>query len=714
MVSLRETIKSTLGASDADLADGVAHTCLNPLFKASGSGAREQLTYGGTGGTSTTLSVRRMFLTWEFPSTFTDTTFDEPSQSGAPAYADHVEGLAAAPDDNMWFLISNDEQAVVAPPQYGRWQAGEKQVGGGANPPSWLEELNVDPRHRGSASRGTAVVQDQQEPLMSQAWEQVGQLRDVNKLHRWAQFSRQVGSVTHDRLVGFRDGLTDGTSYRKFHLLAPILDRVVLSSEKTALGALRDTDLPEGVFSAAFRRLLRSRGPHFKDRLEQVDGTYVVEEDLANCNLEPTEAPEYLASSNIAWTVFYSQQDNLSNDPVSPQDFRDLIDNEIPTRYSNNPAYSGEQPVRDALLDTIAALDAAYMPEVENPPAEPDCTAQDIPNWTAEVEAALDPETTLVDHLQSRIALPAELVWQDDALAPVIVAPDFPQPMYVPLAETYPDLLLPGIGEVPNNSVTALETNPHFIEAYMCGLNHEMSREFLWREYPCDLRGSFFRQFWDIRGIRTETDRELLKDIEPIHLWANAPDALGENMQTQAQATPTGPQGRTVLLFRGELFKRYPNAIVFAIRAQWNTSDTPATREPLETLWSTPFPDPANSDVDYPMFSGHLSPDIRFFGFDLLTADAKGSPDPADADAGYFFVIQQRPTDTRMGLDNPGSSDPSWDQTACYDAGTDTWTYGCYITPSDFSQNADDGAAMAGTLLQKPYRIAIHADELIA
>lgn len=718
MVSLRQIIKATLGASDADLANGIVDTCLNPLFKDDGGGARQWLTYssGETPTPDTTVSIRRMFQTWEFPSSYTADSFEYPAQSSGPNYAEHVQGLAAAPgpdaspEDGLWFVASNDDQAMVSPPQYGRWQAGIEYIGKTGSF-DWLKELNLDPRHRGAASRGTKVVQEQQDSLMHQAWEQVGQLQDVNKLHKWAQFSRQVGGTTHQRLLEFGSSL-DGTAYRKFQLLAPVLDRVTLSNGKTALGSLRDTDLPGGIFSPTFRRLLRSRGPHFKDRLKQegVDETYVVEMDLATCSLEPTESPDYINSPNIAFPAFYLYEDDVSNDPPSPKNFRNLLDEDIPSRYKEFTPYQGEQPIRDALQETIAALDTAYMPAVEKPPVSPDCSTQNIPGWLAEVEAALDPENTLVDYMQSRITLPSELVWPDDALAPVIVAPEFPQPMYVPLAERYPDLLLPGIGELPNNSVTAMETNPHFIESYMSGLNHEMSREFLWQEYPCDLRGTFFRQFWDIRGVlpqpQTKADREELKDIKPIHQWAIDPDGLGQNMQTG------GGEGRTVVLFRGELFKRYPNAIVYAVPAQWNTTNTPATREPDENLWPEPFPDPVNSNAVYPMFSGHISPDIRFFGFELTTSAAKGTTEPTDALPGYFFVIQQPPTDTRLGLDEPGSTDPSWDQTDCYDATSETLTWGCYI--GEFAGAAPgDSASMAQTMFQKPFRIAIHADELI-
>ena len=43
-----------------------------------------------------------------------------------------------------------------------------------------------------------------------------------------------------------------------------------------------------------------------------------------------------------------------------------------------------------------------------------------------------------------------------------------------------------------------METNQRFVEAYMVGLNYEFARKLLWREYPTDQRGSYFRQFWSV------------------------------------------------------------------------------------------------------------------------------------------------------------------------------------------------------------------------
>ena len=77
------------------------------------------------------------------------------------------------------------------------------------------------------------------------------------------------------------------------------------------------------------------------------------------------------------------------------------------------------------------------------------------------------------------------------------VAPDFPEPMFDALATQSLDLIMPGLDKFPLNRCGLFESNQAFIEAYMVGLNHEMAREMLWREFPADLRQTFFRQFWD-------------------------------------------------------------------------------------------------------------------------------------------------------------------------------------------------------------------------
>ena len=79
--------------------------------------------------------------------------------------------------------------------------------------------------------------------------------------------------------------------------------------------------------------------------------------------------------------------------------------------------------------------------------------------------------------------------------------PRFPYPMYEPLHRYDREWMVPGLGLIPRpDMATLLQTNNSFIEAYLVGLNHEMARELLWREYPTDQRGTYFSSFWTGRA----------------------------------------------------------------------------------------------------------------------------------------------------------------------------------------------------------------------
>jgi len=113
--------------------------------------------------------------------------------------------------------------------------------------------------------------------------------------------------------------------------------------------------------------------------------------------------------------------------------------------------------------------------------------------------------------------------------------------------------------------------------------------------------------------------------------------ALGRQLGDNLNRRDVAPNN-VVLLVRGELFRRYPNAIVYAVKAK---QDRKRKR--------------IRDDVDqrYPIFRGTLPGDITFLGFNLGIADARGgttaSPD------GFFFVFQQPPAEPRFGLEPMGT-----------------------------------------------------------
>ena len=188
----------------------------------------------------------------------------------------------------------------------------------------------------------------------------------------------------------------------------------------------------------------------------------------------------------------------------------------------------------------------------------------------------------------------------------------------------------------------------------MVGLNHEFARELLWREYPTDQRGSVFRQFWDPAGFLGATDdpalRERLRDIPPIHTWARR-SALGDHDNRDAG----GPaREELVLVLRGDLLKRYPNAVIYAHRASW-AHKADGSIDPSKERTLVPIADesaPPRDRVKTPLYEARVDPDIAFIGFDLTAAVALGGTgeNPAD-DPGWFFVIKERPGEPRFGFD---------------------------------------------------------------
>ncbi len=277
-------------------------------------------------------------------------------------------------------------------------------------------------------------------------------------------------------------------------------------------------------------------------------------------------------------------------------------------------------------------------------------------------------------------------------------APRFERPMYETLRTAHRDLFLPGYQSVANESVTLLQANQRFIEAYMAGLNHEMGRELLWRGYPSPADATYFTRFWDRTGCMGAT----ADDIQPLADW-NLESRLGDH-GTGSSSAPL------VLLVRGELMRRYPRALVYAVQA----GKDPSTQERR----------PLGREA-WPSFRASLDADQLLFGFDLKASQVSGGG-PDSADMGWFFIIQEQPTEPRFGLDEaaPGphgkftAAQASWRNLswAHLDAEPADGRPRPYLwLETSFkdlllerAQWGKSSAAMAFIVRQKPFRVAIH------
>ena len=296
-----------------------------------------------------------------------------------------------------------------------------------------------------------------------------------------------------------------------------------------------------------------------------------------------------------------------------------------------------------ALADAYATVQLGLAAGVKPPrvPIDPGAIAD-------ATLVALDPAVTIPRFVLANVRLPFHIVELiGERFVEAMAYPEFDIPMYEPLVKRSTELFVPNIDKVEPNSITLLKTNQRFIEAYMVGLNHEFARELLWREYPTDQRGSYFRQFWDVSSFLSDTEddearREELKDIPPLHLWSRF-SKLGDHDHREAGRDN---EEELVLVIRGELLKKYPNAVIYAQKAKWQPT---SASDPTPDKSKERDFDPAVA-VKTPLYEARVRPDIYFFGFDLTEEEARGD-DSVDDEPGWFFVIKERPGEPRFGLD---------------------------------------------------------------
>jgi hypothetical protein len=686
----------------------------------------------------------------------------------------------------------NPDDPVVTPPIYGRWQAGVPTVSPGGT--GWLDGLSLDPRPRTEAGTGTQVIQAHLTALMASAWQQVAGIELANSLLRGAQLARGTLTMLHARRFAAASNAT------LLSLTAPLHARV-LASPQTVRAVIAGSRVPGQMFAAPFRRITSPAGAIRRrqsaagavigslgalvDRVNSAEiaivppprppGGLVAIEDITDATRPPWA--RYLPIRLTAHTpegtfraVIDADESSggiriagltpraLAAVPPRP----DFAITEPPAAGAGTGG-TGTGRTGTGAADSVEAgrfrqamiqLGGALQAPAPDPPL---AAALDTQALRDTLVTRLDPAATVPARALSLIDIGARLGWRPlDPIQPIMAAPTFPQPMYAPLRDLSPDYILPGVEQIPPDTVGLLQSNHAFIEAYMVGLNHEMARQLLWAGYPTDLRGSYFRQFWDVSGYVPEPGdpadpaqlAELLKDIPPINTWPLA-GPLGSH-ENRAGIVPDN----VVLIIRGELLRRYPNTVIYAAKAKLDGRQRVI--------------DP--TDERYPLFAGTLPTDITFIGFNLSEADAKGGT-PASPE-GFFFVFQQHPTEPRFGLEPSATgtvqhwADLAWTNfgvprqqangqhvnarparrpaTVGYANGWAPWrlastTFGAVlagaalptflsasaqpqgIAIADDTADPDDAANAWGTdaaqtayiTLRMPYRIAIHADLMV-
>lgn len=361
-------------------------------------------------------------------------------------------------------------------------------------------------------------------------------------------------------------------------------------------------------------------------------------------------------------------------------------------------------------------------------------------------EKRLSPKDTINSRLKHRINVSPKVKFTIDKIMP---APEFPQPMYVPLKNISQEYICPGIQTVKEDTVALLSTNGRFIESYMCGLNHEMAAELLWREYTTDQRGTYFKQFWepvvsleieniakanvedsdDLKQVDDKV-REILEDIKPIDEWRT--NKLGDNPSNSSELKSDGFLGdaaecsndeNIVLIIRGNLLKKYPDTEMYIYKEE----EYPVEKNKdafFIGLKNTLNPDHEQEfagkppAIFSPFFRADIPQDISLIGFNLRVCDILREK--------HYLVLEERVSRVRFGLDidyedlasEPDWNNLSWDHFAMNDAEM----FGKYLDARELSKTDglpgnsqwdSNAAQIAGISQQKPVRIVISLNDMI-
>jgi hypothetical protein len=611
-----------------------------------------------------------------------------------------------APAERLLAGPAGDTPGTLAPPLYGARHVLQDHVESAL---AWIGQLNASVPNRIAAGLGATYVRAHQEELMGKAWEQVGAIREANRLRATVELTAAVAERVHDRHVA---RLTPG---ELIALAAPAQRRAKTSDTTTLSLELRMSRLPNGVATSAFARWVRPAGK--LARRAGVSVTGIVPRGLSGevsvpagepvvpvtPAVDPAGVGAVISGAVAGQLMVMTAMSAVAavNQVAGGYDlgnrFQQLDPSVLQLAAAGNLTELSTSIVQD--IQSVTAVTASVLEDMTERNAFGPVTQYGVPiaatGIASRLVASLHPGDSHWKRLASQTMLPARFATA--ALAdPVMAYPTFPIPTALALLDSDPEWFMPGLGKLPSNRVALLRQNSEFIESYLVGINHEMMRELLWREYPTDQRGTPFTTFWP----RADGS----PDVRPLNTWIDAA-ALGDRLlQDEALA---------VLLVRGDVVRRYPGMLVTAVRS--GPPDAHGHHRP----------DP-NQPPELPQFVIRVDQQTAAYAFriaesELMTAASAAAP-------GWFFVFAENSFRLRFGFDNaktPPLNLDGWDNAvwpppeggqhpAFVPVVRGHAIAGVPFGPADGDPRWNrDAADIARITLQRPFRVAIQADVLL-
>lgn len=582
-----------------------------------------------------------------------------------------------------------DDDPLIVPPIYGRAYTqpddpnGEKLDLSRLN--NWQETLNLDPALRVAAGVGVRVIQENQELFLEEAWKQLGDLQNTNRQIKLLQLSKEVTQTAFQKHFQTQDANSNPMLSLGHSVLLYNSGNVDQESRSSMTSSWETA-----FINPVFRRITRSGGPIAKRAPSAFNGNLAV-----------------FSQVNV-FTTFIFLPNNTSL-TFNLEGFKTQLKKEIPASRSEIIInYRAAIKTIDGLLSRIPLVKKSVNLKTT------------IVSTQTYLEQSLNPTNSFARKFKA-LSTQAGLTIKDNnrsSISTLNFNPQFNDPAYEWLVALNRDMFVPNLQNVPDDSFSIFEANPHVIEAYMVGLNHEMSREFLWRGFPADQKASFFHRFWDYTDAADQPGSKKF-DVDPLQTWRTT-SALGKH-----KPAALGQSSETLFfVIRARLIQKYPNPVVYAVKAEW-VNGSRSVKKQL-----------GPKDLVYPSIRAFVEPDYLFVGFEgLKEAELPGSDNPADKLPGWYFVFSERPGEVHFGMDvtkDSNATDTSWDTLTWSDLpnvksildlerdipispkrGNLVWGKGAALAPNTPDSGDGDAAQMGAILYQKPVSIIIHASNLI-
>jgi hypothetical protein len=562
-----------------------------------------------------------------------------------------------------------DPYALV-PPVYGRWHAAASGVNVTAGP--WLNEVNLDPGLRAVAGLGADLVGEHQEKLVAEAWAQLDEVERLNDYLRRSALAAEVGErVSKKRFENRADASRLAVATR-------VLGQVPATAGGTAsvAAAVEAGRLPTAALDPAMAKLCRAGTRHRRGLQRQAP--FGSHKEIVTLLATTTTAAPHVNPGDVA---------TLAPAPAAatialPIGERDQIGRLVVATH--------DQDARRGVLEAIGPFETGILAagaQIKN-------TMRPLSVVGARVTAQVPPT------LLARASAPVNA---QGHINTVMAAPTIDVPVVRLLLQRDLRRVAPYLDRIPDDGVALLAVNPVFIEALLVGMNHAMGAELLWRGFPTDQRGSYFKKFWDY-------DDHAIQDITPLATWSSG-SPLGSH-------GPGGPTELMVLVIKSELLRRFGDVEIFAQRAVFQP--TSALQPPARRLSDATVA----GNVLSPLFRAAIG-GVVVLGFAVSVAHARGGTN----DAGWFLMFRERIGRARFGLDTTAAPGPLGD-----DVNDFAWQHLDAISASDSAQfihlpptakvfhqpfdlpwgASSSSADIASILCQMPMTIGIHASDLVA